>query len=169
MGNRQQAETDVLERMGDFRARDEFSAEGWCRVERALAVIGTRSAMIVVRELFFGATRFDELNRRTGLSEAVVAGRLKQLLADSVVQRRPYQLPGQRGRDEYILTERGRGLFPVLVALTNWGETLADDHDTGVTLVHRGCQAPLETHVRCSQGHDVPLEQAGVRLKADTP
>jgi DNA-binding HxlR family transcriptional regulator len=157
--------TDVLQRLGAFTARDDWSAEGWCRVERALALIGTRSAMIVVRELFFGGTRFDELARRTGLSEAVVAGRLQQLLADGVVQRRPYQLPGQRVRDEYILTERGRRLFPVLISLIGWGETLADDHDTGVEIIHRGCQEPLEAHVRCAQGHEVPLEQAAVRIK----
>jgi DNA-binding HxlR family transcriptional regulator len=157
--------TDVLERLGAFAERDEWSAKGWCRIESSLDLVGTRSAMLVVRELFYGGTRFDELARRTGLSEAVVAGRLKQLHADGIVERRPYREAGKRTRDEYVLTDRGRGLFPIVVALMQWGETLRDDHRTGVELVHRGCDAPLAARVLCAEGHEVPLDQAAVRLK----
>lgn len=157
--------TGVLERLGAFAERDRWTAKGWCRIERSLDLIGTRSAMLVVRELFYGGTKFDELTRRTGLSEAVVAGRLKQLYADGIVERRPYQETGQRTRDEYVLTDRGRGLFPVVVALVEWGETLRDDHRTGVELVHRDCDASLAAHVVCANGHEVPLDQAAVRLK----
>ncbi len=157
--------TDALERLGAFAARDDWTATGWCRIERSLDLIGTRSAMLIVRELFYGGTRFDELARRTGLSEAVVAGRLKQLYADGIVDRRPYQEPGKRTRDEYLLTDRGRALFPIIVALVQWGELLGDDHRTGVELVHRGCEAPLSAHVRCAKGHDVPLGEAAARLK----
>jgi DNA-binding HxlR family transcriptional regulator len=156
---------DVLERLGAFSERDRWTAKGWCRIERSLDLIGTRSAMLVVRELFYGGTRFDELTRRTGLSEAVVAGRLKQLYADGIVDRRPYQEAGKRTRDEYVLTERGRDLFPIIVALLQWGETLRDDHRTGVELVHRDCDAPLTAHVLCAKGHEVPLDQAAARLK----
>ncbi|MFO7192441.1 MULTISPECIES: helix-turn-helix domain-containing protein [Thermocrispum] len=155
----------VLQRLGEFAARDRWPAKGWCRIERALEVIGTRSAMLVLRELFYGGTRFDEFTRRTGLSEAVVAGRLKQLHADGIVERRPYREAGKRTRDEYVLTERGRQLFPILVALMQWGETLRDDHRTGVELIHRDCEAPLTVQVRCTDGHRVPLEQGAVRIK----
>lgn len=161
----QAGSADVLERLGAFSARDEWTAKGWCRIERSLDLIGTRSAMLVVRELFFGGTKFDELARRAGLSEAVVAGRLKQLYADGIVDRRPYQEPGKRTRDEYVLTQRGRELFPIVVALVQWGELLGDDRRTGVELVHRDCDAPLSSRVVCAEGHEVPLDQAAVRLK----
>lgn len=157
--------TDVLERQGAFAERDRWTAATWCRIERSLDLIGTRSAMLVVRELFYGGTRFDELARRTGMSEAVVAGRLKQLHADGIVDRRPYREAGKRTRDEYVLTERGRGLFPIVVALMQWGETLRDDHRTGVELVHRDCDAPLEARVVCAEGHEVSLDRAAVRFK----
>ncbi|MBM0125388.1 winged helix-turn-helix transcriptional regulator [Pimelobacter simplex] len=157
--------TDVLERLGAFSDRDEWPAKGWCRIERSLEVIGTRSAMLVIRELFYGGTRFDELVRRTGLSEAVVAGRLKQLYADGIVDRRPYREAGKRTRDEYVLTERGRGIFPVIVAMVQWGEGLRDDHRTGVELVHRDCGTPLSVAVTCEKGHEVPVDRAAVRLK----
>ena len=159
------ARADALEREGLFAERDEWTAKGWCRIERALDVIGTRSAMLVIRELFYGGTRFDALVRRTGLSEAVVAGRLKQLHADGVVGRRPYQEAGRRTRDEYVLTERGRALFPLVVAFMEWGELLDDDHRTGVETVHRDCGEPLSTHVVCRAGHDVDLAHAAVRIK----
>lgn len=159
------AAAEVLERLGAFSERDAWTATGWCRIERSLDLVGTRSAMLVVRELFYGGTRFDELARRTGLSEAVVAGRLKQLHGDGIVERRPYREQGKRTRDEYVLTDRGRGLFPIIVALMEWGETLREDHGTGVQLVHRECDAPLSTHVVCADGHEVPLDQAAVRLK----
>lgn len=157
--------TDVLERQGLFSDRDEWTAKRWCRIERSLDLIGTRSAMLVIRELFYGGTKFDELARRTGLSEAVVAGRLKQLHSDGIVERRPYQEEGKRTRDEYVLTERGRELFPIVVALMQWGEVISDDHRTGVELVHRDCDAPLSAQVLCNEGHAVPLDQAAVRLK----
>jgi DNA-binding HxlR family transcriptional regulator len=163
--DRQAVATDVLDRLGAFAERDEWTAKGWCRIERSLDLIGTRSAMLVVRELFYGGTRFEELARRTGLSEAVVAGRLKQLYADGIVERRPYQEAGKRTRDEYVLTERGRGLFPIIVAMLQWGETLRDDHRTGVEPVHRDCGASLTAHVLCASGHEVPLDQAAVQLK----
>jgi hypothetical protein len=103
--------------------------------------------------------------RLEDLGGEVGAGRLKQLHADGIVERRPYREPGKRTRDEYVLTERGRGLYPVIVALMEWGEGLADDHRSGVELVHRDCGAVLEAQVRCAEGHDVPLEEGGVRLK----
>lgn len=159
------APDDALELLGAFARRDDWTAKGWCRIERALDVIGTRSSMLIVRELFYGAHRFEQLTRRTGLSDAVAAGRLKQLHADGIIDRRPYQEPGKRTRDEYVLTERGRALYPIVVALTQWGELLRDDHRTGVELVHRDCDSPLSATVRCGAGHDVPLDEAAVRLR----
>ncbi|MBM0126713.1 winged helix-turn-helix transcriptional regulator [Pimelobacter simplex] len=159
------ASTEVLERQGAFSERDRWTVKGWCRIERALDVVGTRSAMLVIRELFYGGRRFDELTRRTGMSEAVVAGRLKQLYADGIVDRRPYREAGKRTRDEYVLTDRGRDLFPIVVALVDWGEMLRDDHRTGVELVHRDCGAALTAQVVCREGHEVPVARAAARLR----
>jgi len=164
-GDGARGESEGLERQGAFAERDDWSASGWCRIERSFDVIGTRSAIFVIRELFYGGTKFDELVRRTELSEAVVAGRLKDLYAEGIVDRRPYQEAGKRTRDEYVLTERGRALFPVVVALARWGDGLRDDQRTGVELVHRECGAPLSAAVMCENGHEVSVDGAAVRLK----
>lgn len=154
-----------VRRLGAFEPRDDWTTEGFCRIERALELIGTRSAMVLVRELFYGGTRFDELARRTGISEAVAARRLKQLYDDGIVDRVPYQEPGKRTREEYVLTDRGRALFPVIVALARWGDTLKDDYRSGLEFVHDECGAPLDAVIRCHEGHDVDLAGSAVRLK----
>ncbi|MGW3312772.1 winged helix-turn-helix transcriptional regulator [Streptomyces sp. NPDC001073] len=153
----------VMTLTGPFADRDAWTAKGWCSIERALEVVGTRSAMILLREMYYGATRFEELVRRTGLSEAVTAGRLKQLVEDGLLARRPYQEPGARTRSAYVLTDRGRALFPLLVAFAEWGRG-QNSHDRGVEFVHAGCGGRLSAGVSCDHGHDVPLTEAEARI-----
>ena len=156
----------VFTRAGGFADRDAWGAPPWCAIERSLDLIGTRSAMVLLREAFYGGRRFDELVRRTGLAETVAAKRLRQLVDDGLLEQRPYRVPGARTRHEYVLTDRGRALFALVVALVRWGHGLPDG-DRGVELVHAGCGAPLIPAVRCTAGHDVPIDQAEARLERD--
>jgi DNA-binding HxlR family transcriptional regulator len=155
--------SDVMTLAGPFADRDRWSGEGWCSIERALGLIGTRSAMLLVREAFYGGRRFDELTRRAGITEAVAAQRLKQLVAGGVLRRVPYREAGSRTRHEYELTDRGHALFPVVVALLTWGDLL-DEGPGGIELVHDGCGAAIEPHVRCTEGHEVPLTDTVARI-----
>ncbi|MFJ9968907.1 winged helix-turn-helix transcriptional regulator [Streptomyces avermitilis] len=161
-------EDTVFTRTGEFADRDAFTAAGWCAMERSLEVIGTRSAMMLVREAFYGGRRFDDLVRRTGLAETVAAKRLRQLVADGLMERRPYREPGARTRHEYVLTERGQALFPLFVALMRWGQ-MAEGDQGGVELVHAGCGAPLIPAVRCEAGHDVSIGKTEARLAPARP
>jgi DNA-binding HxlR family transcriptional regulator len=158
---------DVFTRAGSFADRDAWTASGWCAIERSLDLIGTRSAMMLIREAFYGGRRFDELVRRTGLAETVAAKRLRQLVDDGLMTQRPYREPGARTRREYVLTERGRALFPLVVALLRWGHGV-DSRGRGVDLVHAGCGASLVPAVRCQAGHDVPIDQTEARLTHET-
>ncbi|MEW2548164.1 helix-turn-helix domain-containing protein [Streptomyces sp. NPDC047002] len=154
---------DVISLVGPFAERDAWTAQGWCAVERALEVVGTRSTMILLREMYYGAHRFEDLVRRTGLSEAVAASRLKQMVADGLLARRPYREPGARTRYEYVLAQAGRRLFPMFVALLEWGRSL-EEPEHGVELVHGGCGEPLEATVRCTGGHDVEMADTQARI-----
>lgn len=100
--------------------RDAWSMEN-CSIARAFDVIGSRSAVLVLREAFFGARRFDDFVRRVEVGEPAVAARLKELTALGLLERVPYREPGQRTRYEYQLTGKGRALFPVIAALREWG------------------------------------------------
>lgn len=142
--------------------RDSFDAAR-CSVARALEVVGTRSTLLLLREAFYGTRRFDDFTRRVGVTEQVAATRLKALVREGLLDREPYREPGQRTRSAYRLTAKGRDLYPVLVALLQWG----DAHNPGpdgppVRLRHRGCGAPITAEVRCTAGHDVTGREVAV-------
>ncbi|MEU6219186.1 helix-turn-helix domain-containing protein [Streptomyces sp. NPDC047022] len=159
------AEAAVIARTGRFSDRDAWDAEGWCHMEHALELVGTRSAMILMREIYYGGRRFEELARRTGLTEAVTSQRLKRLVDAGLLQRHPYREPRQRTRYAYALTDLGRSLFPVFVALMEWGARLGGEG--GVELVHADCGSPLTAVVQCAKGHEVALPDAVARLASD--
>ncbi|WP_436535326.1 winged helix-turn-helix transcriptional regulator [Actinoplanes sp. HUAS TT8] len=149
----------VITLLPPFAERDRFTAEGWCPMERALDLIGTRSAMTLLREVYYGGTRFDDLARRAGVTPAVASDRLKRLVEAGLLERRPYREPGQRTRYEYTLTDRGRDVFPVLVALMRLGDELPREKEATIGLSHAGCGEPIVPEVRCAAGHEVPLNE----------
>jgi DNA-binding HxlR family transcriptional regulator len=128
-----------------------------------MEVVGTRSAMLLMREAFYGTRRFDDFATRVGITEAVAAKRLRELVDAGLLQRAPYREPGQRTREEYLLTPMGRDLVPAALALMQWGDTyLADQPGGPLALRHRGCGAAVAVEVRCTEGHDVALEEISV-------
>jgi len=139
-----------------------WTAAQWCTMERALRLIGTRSAMTLLREAFYGATRFDDLIRRAGVTPAVGSQRLRQLVESGLLAREPYQEAGQRTRHQYTITDLGRQTFPVITALAHLGEQLPDDTGGTVEFSHAGCGQPLAAEVRCARGHLVTPEETVV-------
>jgi DNA-binding HxlR family transcriptional regulator len=153
----------VLE--GKLADRDAWTADR-CSMAKALDVLGTRTSFLLLREAFYGSRRFDEFARRTGITEASAAARLKELTEHGLLERRPYQEPGQRTRHEYVLTEKGRDLLPAALALMAWG----DKHLTGsrgapLTMRHADCGSRVVVEARCEHGHPVPLEELSVSVR----
>lgn len=135
--------------------RDTWSMDN-CSIARALEIVGTRSALLIMREVFLGTRRFDDFARRVGIGEPATAARLKELTAAGLLERVPYQEPGQRTRFAYQLTDKGRDLLPVLTALRQWGDTWAtDENGPPVVSHHRQCGAPVHAVLRCENGHDI--------------
>lgn len=139
---------------------------GWtaanCPIDRALGQVGTRSALLLLREACYGTTRFADFAERAGLSEPVAAARLRELAEHGLVEREPYQEPGQRTRMQYRLTRKGAELLPALVALMQWGDDWLGP--AGVELRHHDCGEPVHAELRCAAGHR--LQQAGLDLAA---
>jgi len=144
----------TIQMTGVLDPREDWTADH-CPLADALDVVRTRSAFLVLREAFYGATRYDEFVTRTGLSEPVTAARLRELTADDILAREPYREPGQRTRHLYRLTEKGAELLPVLAALMQWGDRWVQDGGARVELRHRDCGAPVEVQLRCADGHAV--------------
>src|SRR5437879_10652875 len=131
-----------------------------CPIDKAMQVIGTRSAMLIMREAYYGTTRFDDFADRVGITEAVAAARLRELAEAGLFERRPYKEPGQRTRFEYRLTDKGRDLMPVVLGLFEWGAKPGLPGGRAcIVLSHASCGAPVHVEVRCADGHDVRLEQ----------
>jgi DNA-binding HxlR family transcriptional regulator len=125
-----------------------------CTIEAALSAVGEKWTFMVLREVFNGIRRFDDMQRRTGAPRQVLSDRLGRLVTAGILRKVPYQEAGQRARSEYRLTEKGVDLFPVIVALLEWG----NKHAPGaggplVSLTHRDCGEPVALQLACAAGH----------------
>lgn len=139
---------------GPLAARGDVALGDRCPLERTLQVIGNRTALLLIREAFYGVTRFDQLRKRVGVTEAVAAHRLRELTAAGVLEKQPYREPGQRTRHEYVLTPAGHDLMPVVVSLIQWGVAHTFEGD-GPQMTHADCGAGVRAVARCASGHDV--------------
>lgn len=144
----------ALRMTGKLEPRSSWKAER-CTIAQALDVIPTRSAFLLLREAFYGTTRFDDFADRVGISEPVTAARLRELVDNGLLEREDYREPGQRTRQRYRLTEKGADLLPVLVGLMHWGDRWLDDRGGPVELRHRDCGEEIEIELRCAAGHTV--------------
>lgn len=131
-----------------------------CSVGRALAVVGERWSLLIVREALDGVRRFRDFQSRLGIASNLLATRLETLVTADVLRRVPYQDPGGRRRFEYELTERGYDLRATLMALLEWGDKyLADPAGPSIVARHRtppaepACDAPVRLVMECAAGH----------------
>ena len=150
---------------GPLADRDSWSAVGGCPIEKTMAIIGTRSAMLILREAYYGTSRFDDFARRVGITKAATSARLAELVDCGLLERRPYREPGQRTRYEYVLTQMGRDLLPAALALMQWGDKYLSDQGGPIAVSHADCGAPVQAEVHCAEGHPVPLGELRARFR----
>jgi DNA-binding HxlR family transcriptional regulator len=93
--------------------------------------------MLVVRDAFLGVHRFDAFQERLGISRNILAQRLGKLVTAGILDKRPYQ--DNPPRYDYVLTEKGRDLWPLLTALRQWGDKHAAPHGPPVEVMHKAC------------------------------
>jgi DNA-binding HxlR family transcriptional regulator len=107
-----------------------------CGVARPLDAIGDGWSLLIVRDAFDGLRRFGEFQKSLGLAKNILSARLRNLVAHGIMTTTPASDGGPY--QEYVLTEKGRGLFLVLVALRQWGEDFCfDPGEAHVRLVDR--------------------------------
>lgn len=124
-----------------------------CSMARSLEVIGDWWTPLILRDLYIGLSRFDELAEDLEISRNLLSTRLTALVDDGIVERRRYQ--EHPPRDEYALTEAGRDLVPVLMALTAWGDRwVAPAQGPPLRFRHQTCGEIFEPQVACSQCHE---------------
>ena len=136
-----------------------------CQVARTMAVLGERSTVVVLREVFNGVRRFDDMQRHSGVARQVLSNRLAMLVDEGILRRVPYRDDGARVRHEYRPTPKGFDLYPILTALADWGARYAADPEgVPVEMAHRGCGERVHAVLECEAGHriDEPREVAPV-------
>jgi DNA-binding HxlR family transcriptional regulator len=139
-----------------------------CSIAMSMDVIGTRSSMLILREALYGTTRFDDFARRTRITDAIVATRLKQLTELGLFDKQPYQEPGHRTRYEYRLTDKGRDLLPAVFALMQWGNKHLQGEDGGpLRLVERGTGEPVVIGPQTVSGRAVGVDDLAIVAHGD--
>ena len=120
-----------------------------CSIAGALAVVGERWTLLIVRDVLLGLRRFDEMQADLGIARNVLQARLTRLVDEGVLEKRLYR--DRPKRYEYRLTEKGLDLWPTIVALMRWGdEHAAPEAGPPVVLEHRGCGGAVDDHRTCT-------------------
>ncbi|HKU66407.1 MAG TPA: helix-turn-helix domain-containing protein [Candidatus Baltobacteraceae bacterium] len=118
-----------------------------CPIARTLDVVGEWWTLLIVRDALLGARRFDEF-KATGIADNVLSARLKKLTEAGILKRKRYQT--HPDRFEYLLTERGYALAPVVLALRSWGKRFTKGADTS-HIVHKACGGNVELGFHCAR------------------
>jgi DNA-binding HxlR family transcriptional regulator len=123
-----------------------------CAIARTGAMLGERWVFAILRAAYFRARTFDDYLGANGIARNVLADRLRRLVEYGILEKRPYKQAGSRTRSEYRLTQAGLDLYPVIVAMMQWGNKYAGfDAGPPVLLRHVSCGAISEPRMVCSE------------------
>jgi DNA-binding HxlR family transcriptional regulator len=130
--------------LGDMRRTS--LADMPCPIARTLDVVGEWWTLLIVRDALRGASRFEDF-RATGIADNILSARLKRLVDEGILERVRYQ--ERPDRHEYVLTDKGRALGPVVQALRGWGRRWTSGEDRSPALVHAECGHEVGLAYRC--------------------
>src|SRR5438270_9575998 len=120
-------------------------------VGRALALLGERWTLLILREAFFGVRRYGQLARNLNIPRPTLSLRLRKLVDAGLLDRVLYSTDPDR--HEYRLTQAGRDLFPAVIALMRWGDThLAGAEGPPIVLRPESCGSPTRPDLTCGKG-----------------
>ncbi len=132
-----------------------------CSVARTADIIGEWWTPLIIRDAFYGRRRFEDFQRSLGLARNVLAARLARLVETGIMERQRYQ--EHPVRDEYVLTVKGRDLFPIIAAMLAWGDRWASgEAGPPLLLVHETCGRPGAFAAACDQCGQ-PMSLANIR------
>ena len=139
----------------------EFEGQN-CSLARALAVVGERWSLLVLREVILGRRRFREIQRQTGVAPNILSDRLDTLVERGVLKRRASR--GDPAPPEYWLTRKGLDLVPALIALAHWGDAYESPSGKPREFFHSQCGHEVESLMHCPRcGLDVRPEELRAR------
>jgi DNA-binding HxlR family transcriptional regulator len=136
-----------------------------CSIARTMGLIGQPWTLLVLRDLFNGVRRFDELADHLGIARNVLTRRLAGLVDDGLVEKVSYREPGQRARHEYRLTQAGWDLRPILLVVMAYGDShLSGPDGPPLRVEHADCGGEVVVRMECAHGHPLsPTERLRAR------
>src|SRR3954452_21807098 len=138
-------------------------AEERCSIARPAALLGDRWTLVILRQAFNGIKRFEDFQSTLGISRSLLSERLGPLAEAGVLRREPYK-DSVRTRDRYRLTDKGLALYPVLMALREWGDRYMAEDGPPLEIRHKDCGGHPTLELRCSEcGEEVGARDAEAR------
>lgn len=129
-----------------------------CALPAALEVVGERWSFLILRGAFNGLAHFEEFQSTLGIARNILSNRLARMVEHDILQREPD--PADRRKVAYRLTEKGRALLPVLIALRQWGERWISGVPSNPVLVDRQSRRPVAPiSVRAADGRPLTLSE----------
>ena len=136
-----------------------------CSVANTLEVVGERWSLLIVREIFLGVRRFDEIQADLGVARNVLQKRLTRLVELGVLERRAYQ--ERPLRCEYRLTQKGQDLYPIMLSIMTWGDRYKNEIPP-VRLIHRTCGHDANPHMTCAScGEELQWREMTAEMQPD--
>ncbi|MDQ6987576.1 MAG: helix-turn-helix domain-containing protein [Mariprofundaceae bacterium] len=143
-----------------------------CPIEGLLNTLQDRWAFLILRDAFYGVRRFDGFRQHLGISRKILSARLNRMVQEGIFSRTPYQQ--QPVRHEYILTGKGRDLFPLLLTMIRWGNRWLAEPDMPVLEIrHIACGEITEPTVVCNYCREMltparvrPVAGPGAKMEA---
>jgi len=139
-----------------------------CSIARTLEVLGERWTLLVIRDVFNGRRRFDQIRENLGVARNVLAARLQWLVEEGILEKRAYQ--ERPPRYEYFLTEKGLDLWPVMISLMHWGDRHLGEGEPVVVVVHKECGGEIDDRRICKRcGKQLEVREARTKLGPGAP
>jgi DNA-binding HxlR family transcriptional regulator len=133
-----------------------------CSLARTVAVIGDRWSLLILRECFLRKRRFEAFQASLGITRHLLAERLKKLVRFGVLRRIPYQESPKRY--EYILTQKGLDLYPIIMSIVHWGNVhMVDARGRPMLHEHKSCGKLFDPVMTCSECGE-PIAAKGVHV-----
>lgn len=138
-----------------------------CSMARAAALLGDRWTLLILREAFYGVSRFEDLRLDLTAPRAALSQRLDNLVATGLMERKPYKENGSRLRHEYRLTSKGRELALVLIAIMQWGDRHLRDDPPPLVLRDRDTHEPVSVALATASGRIVSPDKVERQIVCD--
>lgn len=137
-----------------------------CNLSKAIDMIGDRWSLMILRAALYGVRRFDDFQSELDCPRTVLSGRLKSMVDNGLLVKRPYKAPGKRARPEYILSPMGASLRPILIGLTQWGDAWLGRGETPpISFTKAGSKSAIRASFVDMEGREVRPDQIRAVLR----